>query len=261
MILIKLKRPAFTLLEILITLSMLVLILGSVYGAYAATIRSLAHSKPKHALQQQARIFMQRITSEIRCCYAGNRDKLPQTSLKNVRTRKKELLTQESASLFVGGEALSGQSFLRFVTSAVTSRRNHSLSGLAIIEYMLDESTNTILRSKRRYIGGLEDDDDNFNWIVVLENVHAIPVEYFDGKKWLEEWDSNDMKGLLPHAVRISLDLQSEDVVPLSVTFTAQIVCKSSWTSGVTIQKTATDAKDSLSKKSNAGSNDSKTKK
>ena len=45
------KREAFTLLEIIIALSMLVLILGSVYGTYTAAIRSLAHSKPKHALQ------------------------------------------------------------------------------------------------------------------------------------------------------------------------------------------------------------------
>ncbi|MBL7146166.1 MAG: prepilin-type N-terminal cleavage/methylation domain-containing protein, partial [Phycisphaerae bacterium] len=33
------KREAFTLLEIIIALSMIVLILGSVYGAYAAAAR------------------------------------------------------------------------------------------------------------------------------------------------------------------------------------------------------------------------------
>lgn len=250
------KRPAFTLLEIIVALSMLVLILGSVYGAYTATTRSLAHFKPKHALQQQARVFLQRIASEIRCCYAGYQDKSAQTSPRNIRTGEKGLLKEEDVSFFIGKEVSSGESFVQFVTSAVDSKREHSLGGLAIVEYMLDESTNTLSRSKRRYVGGFEDDKDNYNWSVVLENVQAITVEYFDGKKWLKEWDSNDMKGLLPQAVGISLVSQTEDVGPLSFISTVKIVCRGSQTGGVTIQETAVSGTDSLRGRNNKSSND-----
>ena len=250
------KRPAFTLLEILVALSMLVLILGSVYGTYTATTRSLAHFKPKHALQQQAKVFLQRIASEIRCCYAGYQDESPQPSPKNIRRGKKELLKQENVSLFVGKEVSSGQSFLQFVTSAVASKREHSLGGLAIVEYMLDESTNTLSRSKRRYVGGFENLKDDYNWSVVLENVQAITVEYFDGKKWLEEWDANDMKGLLPQAVRISLVSQTEDVGPLSFISTVQIVCRGNRPGGITVQKTAVSGKDSIRGRNDKSSND-----
>ncbi len=232
------KREAFTLLEIIIALSMLVLILGSVYGTYTAATRSLAHSKPRHALQQQAGIFLQRIASEIRCCYAGYQDKSPQPATNNIRTGEKERLKQEDASLFEAGEVSSGQSFLQFVTSAVASKREHSLGGLAIVEYMLDSSTNTLSRSKRRYIGGFEVDKDNYNWLVVLENVQAISVEYFDGDEWLKEWHSSDMEGLLPQAVGISLVMQSEDVGPLSFVSTVKIACRANKFGGVTVQKT-----------------------
>jgi hypothetical protein len=209
-------------------------------------------------LQRQAGIFLQRIASEIRCCYPGYQDKSPQPSPKNIRRGEKELLKQEDASLFVGREVSSGQSFLQFVTSAVDSKREHSLGGLAIVEYMLDESTNTLSRSKRRYVGGFEEDKDNYNWFVVLENVQEITVEYFDGKKWLKEWDSNDMKGLSPKAVRISLVSQTEDVGPLSFISTVQIVCRGSRSGSVTIQKTAVSGEDLLRGRNNKSSNDRK---
>ena len=250
------KREAFTLLEIIIALSMIVLILGSVYGAYAAAARALAHSKPKHALQQQATVFLQRIASEIRCSYAGYQEESPQPAASNIRTGERERLRQEDASLFEGREVSSGRSFLQFVTSAVASKREHSLGGLAIVEYMLDSSTNTLSRSKRRYIGGFEVDKDSHNWLVVLENVQAISVEYFDGDEWLNEWNSNGMKGLLPQAVGISLVMQSEDVGPLSFESTVKIVCRANKLGGVTVQKTTESDKIPQSISDNQSSND-----
>jgi hypothetical protein len=205
---------------------MVALILGGVYGTYAATRRSLAYSKPRHALQQQARIFLQRFTSEIRCCYAGYENESLQTSVKNTRSIRKEGIEQEEVSLFEGRKVSSGRSFLRFVTSAVTSRREHALGGLAIVEYMLDDSTSTLSRSKRKYINGFEADRDDYDWRIILENVQDITVEYFDGKKWLKEWKSNDMKKSLPKAVRVSLVMQSEEAGPFSFFSVSQIECR-----------------------------------
>ena len=217
---IKAKREAFTLLEIIIALSMLILILGSVYGTYSATTRTIERFEPRHALQQQAGIFMQRIASEIRCCYAGYKDKSSEPATNTKQKMQKINRQQEDVSLFIGTEVSSGQSFVQSVTSAVTSKREQSLGGLAIVEYMLDSSTNTLSRSKRRYIGGLEVDKDIYNWLVVLEN-------------------SNDTEGLLPTAIKISLVMQSEDVGPLSFASTVKIVCKANKLGGITVQKTS----------------------
>lgn len=255
------KRRAFTLLEIIIALSMLILILGSVYGTYTAATRSLRHSAPRHDLQQQASIFLQRIDSEIRCCYAGYKYESPRAATKNNQTDEREHLKQKDVSLFKGGATSSGRSILQFVTSALASKREYSLGGLATVEYMFNRSTNTLSRSKRRYIGGFEDDKDNNRWIVVLENVQAIKIEYFDGRDWLKEWNSNDMEGLLPKAIRISLVMQSEDVGPLSFESTVRIVCRERQTRDLTIQK-ATGSNGILkSIDNNQSSNDKKNKK
>jgi hypothetical protein len=235
---------------------MLILILGSVYGTYSATTEAIKHSKPKHALQQQAGIFMQRIASEIRCCYAGYKDKSSEPATNTNQKEQKINRQQEDFSLFIGREVSSGQSFVQFVTSAVTSKREQSLGGLAIVEYIFDSSTNTLSRSKRRYIEGFEVDKDNYSWIVVLENIQAITVEYFDNKEWLKEWDSNDMEGLLPKAVRISLVMQSADVGPLTFVTTVQIVCRANQSSDVTLQKVTESDKTLESVSNNQSSND-----
>jgi type II secretion system protein J len=243
------KRKAFTLLEIIIALSMVALILGGAYGTYTATTRSIGHSKPRNALQQQARIFLQRIGSEIRCCYAGYKDESLQPSIKTDPTMDKHIQL-EDASLFKGGEVSSGRSFLRFVTSAVASKREQAIGGLAIVEYMLDNSTNTLSRSERRYIDGFEADKNDYNWIVALENIRAIKVEYYDGKEWLKEWNSNDMKKTLPKAVRMLLVIQSKDVGSLSFTSTAKITCREHQSAGIV--KTAVESSEVLKNISNS---------
>jgi len=103
---------------------------------------------------------------------------------------------------------------------------------------------------------GFEDDKDNYDWFVVLENVQEITVEYFDGKERLKEWDLNDMKGLLPKAVGISLVLQTEDIGPLSFISTVQIVCREAQSGTVTIQKTTVSSTDSIRGGNNKSIND-----
>jgi len=238
------KRLAFTILEILVALSMLGLILSAVYGSYTAVTTSVVRCKPKSVLEQRARLFLQRITGELRCCYANRANK----SSKNLFDRHpgKEVVRHEEPPLFMSRDVSSGQIFLQFVTSSVISRQNHTIGGLAIVCYRLDESGTTLLRSERRYVDRFENDYNDCNWLPVFKNVKTIMFEYFEGKKWQQEWNSNDMRDL-PQAVRISLILETEDTGPLSFISTAHIVCRprpfaSQTLSGgaaVTVQKTA----------------------
>ena len=146
----KTKKPAFTLVEILVTISMLILILASAYGTYTAATRSVTHSKPKHTLQRQAIIFNQTVVPQLRCCYSGRYDKPPENKLDTIQV-KKELSNQERIPLFIGGEVSSGKSFLRFTTSAETSKSRNSFGGLSVIEYAFDQSANTISAKTSRY--------------------------------------------------------------------------------------------------------------
>lgn len=227
---------AFTLVEMLIALSMLTLILGAVYGSYRAATESVAHCRPKSALQQQARIFLQRLTQQIRCCYAG-RPVESDDSRHKARTAE-EVLKKANPPLFVAKPIRPSQTFLRYITSAVTLRQNYGFGGLAIVSYRLDESGTILLRNERRYLADeFEASDDDHEWFVVFENVSALEFEYFNGDKWLQQWDSNRMKGL-PEAVRISLVFQPEGKSPISFVSAAPVVCRGDQKAKVTLQKT-----------------------
>ena len=219
------KNNAFTLMEILLALSMGIIILGAVYGSYKATTTSVAHCKPKSIIEQQARLFLQRITSELRCSYAGRLDQYRESSFEN-RPEKEvvtEAVQQDETPFFIGDEVSTGQIFLQFVTSTFTSRPNQSIGGFAILSYRLDESGTILLRNVHRYIERLEHDDD-YQWLPVLTNVKTIKLAYFDGEKWQEEWKQKDTRKL-PQAVRISLVLETDETGPLSFTSSAYIMC------------------------------------
>ena len=110
-----------------------------------------------------------------------------------------------------------------------------------MVEYRLDESSRTLLRSKRRHIDGFENDEDNHDWLVVLEKIQAITLEYFDGKRWRKKWESSDIKGLLPRAVRISFSLQDDDVRTTSFASTANIACRGNRSGQAMTQKATAD--------------------
>jgi type II secretory pathway component PulJ len=239
------KRLAFTILEILVTVSMLALILAAVYGSYTAVTTSVEHCNEKSVLEQQTRLFLQRITSELRSCYAGRLDELSE-GLSDKRLGK-EFVGQEKQPIFVSRDAPQGQPLLRFVTSAVALRHNHNVCGLAMVSYKLDESGTTLLRSERQYLGRSENLNNDYNWYPVFTNVNAITFEYFGDKKWRREWNSIDMKGL-PQAVRISLVLETEGTGPLSFISIANIVCREYQSSVVSVQQTHQEGKDGRSR-------------
>jgi len=219
------NRSAFTLLEILVAMSIIILILGAVYGSYRAMATSISHCRPRNILEQQANLFLLRLNSELRCCYAGQQNQRLGTA--NVNAFENELPAevgqQEMHTLFLGEEVSAGKIFLRFVTS-FTSNTNQNEPGLAIVSYKLDDSRKVLLRNVRKYTKKLENDDNDFKGVAVLSNVKSISCEYCENKKWQNEWKSEDMN-ILPQAVRISLVLEGDQTGPVSFESCAYIMC------------------------------------
>ena len=237
------RQGAFTLLEILVALSMIGLILAAVYGSYTAATTAVIHCKPKSLLEQQARLLLQRMSCELRCCYPGRPDESAKSP--SEPPPGDEIIEHERMPLFAGEEMSSNRTFLQFVTWIVTSKQNHSVGGLVRVSYRLDKAGTTLLRGERRHVRGFENDDNDDNWLPILSNVDAIALEYYDGEKWLEKWDSNDMNGL-PLAVRTSLVLQTEDAGSFSFMSCAHIACRGYQIPVGTVQKAMAYNGDSL---------------
>lgn len=219
---IRKKQGAFTLLEILVALSIAALIMNAVYGSYRATTNSILHCRPKSVVEQQARLFLQRFSSELRCSYAGSINTLNDMPTKE--TLAQGSFKKEESPLFTSEGISNGNVFLQFVTSSFTSSPYQNISGLAIVSYKLDNSGQILLRNVRKYIKGYEQDDKDEQWQPVLSNVKKITCEYLENEKWQEKWKSTELK-VLPKAVKVSLVLDDGQTGPVTFESCADIMC------------------------------------
>lgn len=219
---IRKKHSAFTLLEILVALSIAALIMGTVYGSYRATANAIVHCRQKSVAEQQARLFLQRLTSELRCSYAGSLNSLNDKPIKE--TLAQGSFQKKESPLFSCDGISSGKIFLRFVTSSFTSSPYQNTGGLAIVSYKLDNSGNALLRNVSTYIKGYEQDETEYQWQPVLSNVKNMKCEFLGNDKWQEKWKSTE-SNVLPKAVKISLVLDDGQSGPVTFESCADIMC------------------------------------
>ncbi|MBN2589176.1 MAG: prepilin-type N-terminal cleavage/methylation domain-containing protein [Sedimentisphaerales bacterium] len=220
------KQNAFTLLEILVALSIAALIMSAVYGSYRATTKSILHCKPKSIVEQEARLFLQRFTSELRCSYAGTINSFSEKPIEYALTNEMNMgsFQKKESPLFTSEEVSRGNVFLQFVTSSFTSSPYLNIGGLAVVSYKLDNSGKVLLRNVRNYIKGYEQDGSDLKWQPVLSNVKNITCEYLEDDKWKEDWKSTETK-VLPKAVKVSLVLDDGQTGPITFESSANIMC------------------------------------
>ncbi len=219
---IRKKHGAFTLLEILVALSIAALIMGAVYGSYRATANAIVHCRQKSVAEQQARLFLQRFTSELRCSFAGSLNSSSDMPIKE--TLAQGSFKKIDSPLFSSDGISSGKVFLRFVTSSFTASPYQNTGGLAIVSYKLDKSRNVLLRNVSKYIKGYEPDETVYQWQPVLSNVKNMKCEFLGNDKWLENWKSEE-SNVLPKAVKISLVLDDGQTGPVTFESCADIMC------------------------------------
>jgi prepilin-type N-terminal cleavage/methylation domain-containing protein len=227
----KYNPKAFTLLELLIAMSMVVLILSSVYATYSAATKASANSGLRSDLQQQASLFLQIITKELRCTHQGTqKPKTKKQSAETTETRSesagiKPQKKKKYPPIFQGYQSQTPVPFLSFVTTSANTTGSAPFDGLNRVDYIFDPQTGTISKSIQKHLDQTEDDIEIPDYTPILENIIAVLPEFFDGDDWTNDWDSKETETKLPAAVRITIESQAEGTDILTFTATARIDC------------------------------------
>jgi len=136
-----------------------------------------------------------------------------------------ELLKQDIYGVLPPGDALAGAFLgtdstgikgvdadsLEFYTTHIYADNDHPVGGLGKIELLLEEDTDenrTNYKLLRRITTNLlsprgVDPEEQ----VLCRNVTALDLRYFDGESWLDEWDSTADANSLPLAVEIEITI------------------------------------------------------
>jgi len=181
----------FTLIEILLAISIGSLVLVSIYGIFSGVSRTSKRLEEDGKQYHQARIFFDRMGSEL-------------SSLRSVAV--------EGESVFRSGKGATGDYYLEFNTECVSPLLQQH-GGASRVRYAVQRNDNAavLMRSEAalnvdfaeaaRFIGG----------------VKSFKLRYFSQGRWYQEWLG---KRKPPRLIEMTLELVSGDrVIPFRSSF------------------------------------------
>lgn len=173
------KRYAFTLIEIMVAMAILVIVVSSTLAIFRASMSSWRKGEMRAQRYQQARFILERMSREISSIVPAS---------------------------LAGPYCLGTADKFYFVTALADAPASLIEAG-----YWLDTDSQELMRS---YQFAPDYDFSTFEQEEVLsENVSALNFQYSTGDLWQENWDSRPeatQAGLLPKAVKISFDIRDE---------------------------------------------------
>jgi len=188
------KYRAFTMLELLVAMALMVVIASCLYTALYTAFRA-------------------------------KRSALSAVEPTSLAINAIELIKQDTygvlppggilAGAFIGNDSLGVNGVdadsLEFYTTHIYSENDHPVGGLGKIELVLEEDTDydrENYRLVRRITTNLLspraiDPEEQ----VLCRNVKSLNLQYFDGDNWLDEWDSTADANSLPLAMEIDIQV------------------------------------------------------
>ncbi|HUU69014.1 MAG TPA: type II secretion system protein GspJ [Planctomycetota bacterium] len=169
------RTNAFTLLEILVTLSIAVIVIGIAYGSYAASLKSVSICRAKAKADDAACKLLRTITRDLRgTCIP------PSTAASE---------PDDQVVFSAGGATLS------FATATARSGAGLPDAGISQVTYHLDPAHGELVRSLRN--AGAEDTQ------VLARGIRSLVFDCFDGSAWHRQWDWGGTKSI-PAAIRFA---------------------------------------------------------
>jgi type II secretion system protein J len=186
------QRKAFTLLELLVAMTLMVVIAACLYTAlytgFRARRSALSAVEPTSLAINAVELLKQDIYGV-----------LPPSGV--------------LAGAFLGtdskGTKGADADSLEFYTTHIYANKNYLVGGLGKIEFVLEEDTDNdratyrlIRRLTTNLLSSRAVDPDEQ---ILCRNVVSLNLRYFDGESWLDEWDSSADANSLPRAVEIEI--------------------------------------------------------
>ena len=194
----------FSLLEVMITLSILVTLIITVSELLRRTVDMKIALSEKDGVTQKLNRIMEKITYDISHAYL-------------LSSKDHTLTGGKKNTIFKIEKADKGDTLSMTYTGHKPIKSNSPESSLSYVVYELAESKKHPGR-KNLYRGEFpripEDFKENPKMELFAENVSKLILEAWNGDDWTKDgWDStkSDMENLLPHMVRIRVAVWSEE--------------------------------------------------
>jgi prepilin-type N-terminal cleavage/methylation domain-containing protein len=228
-------NKAFTLVEILVAMAVVVSIVSMVYGSFVATSRSAETYRARMTHMQIGQKVLEHLARQMRGCY------LPSSAISTVKNKstKPDTPTSESmllasrtavtrsqklTSIFNGNDKAPDGHILRFITANAFASNQDATDGLFEVAYRFDPQDGLLFASMRHFIPNSQDKPKDKTWQLVAENIDRIDLTFFDSIQWSDKWDFAEKK-TLPHAVKIEITQRGKKQRTFRFATTARLYC------------------------------------
>jgi prepilin-type N-terminal cleavage/methylation domain-containing protein len=205
----------FTLVEILVAVTILTMIFSIVFGTFFYTVENAEERQEQAALYYRAGFILNNISQSVGSAYVPYAG-----SYADYREEG-----EDERSIFQGKddsiEDLKADSLHVFTTNPRFGSRDMP-GAVSYVSYSVglvddfdldqafrDENNPLVLKCSSKPLM-LEGDEYVSEWTL---NIRSFDLQYFDGSGWLEEWTYED-QGILPRAVKVEIELADVYGVP-----------------------------------------------
>ena len=198
----------FTLIEILLAVTIIVTIVSMVYGSYFATAKSADAYKARMTTSGQTQKVLRWMAQQIRCSYIGIISE--DTELAGMDSSRKNNIRKSPLIYFSYEPDAHGGGTLQLITTHRLFCEDGYAGGLFDVAYKFEKSSGSLSLSQSRFVGTPQEQLEDRNWRPLLTNVESVELDFFDGKQWCPEWDF-ERKKKLPVAVEIDITCEDEN--------------------------------------------------
>ena len=194
-----LTREGFTLIEVLVSLALLTIVLGTVYSSFFSVQRALDRFDSVSLKYHEARSALDVMRREVESAF-----------IMNPRPADEK---QPSAGFIIRDRDIFGKDTSSLSLTSFTYRE----SGLNKISYFVSEDSGSLsLLKSESPAAALSKEYE----IEIMEEIEGFTVETFFNGKWVRTWDTAQT-GALPETVRISIEFD-DNGTPVRLTEYAQ---------------------------------------
>ena len=190
------RNSGFTLLEVLISVSLLAILSAALYGSYFGVIRARERASAGMESRRELGSTLDLIRREV------------SSALFNRADKRLRFIVEDRDNFG------SPSSTLELTTLAPPDLNSRRESGIAVVTYRMVEKNKkrTLTRRER----DLFSEESALPAYPQMEEISSILVECYDGSKWVKSWDTA-INGALPESVKVTVTVE-EDGKPVSFT-------------------------------------------
>lgn len=181
------NRKGFTLLEILIALSLVAILTTALYGVYFSLMRGRESATAGMESRRELRVTLDMLRREIESTFYVN-------------TNKQLHFVVEDRDIF--GKPASS---LEFTTITPPHAGDLPTSDQAIVRYQPLEKEKRIVLARQSRDLFFKIDPVKYPQ---MEDLDGFLVECYDGNKWVKSWDTPGINFVLPKAVRVTIRIR-----------------------------------------------------